>query len=79
MSDPNAVTGALETARDAFEYTGHGRPEFEVGIDRDEDWTVQPTKACRYLDACRTLRGRDGYNGACIELSFGAIERTVEA
>jgi len=79
MSDPSAVTGALETARDAFEYVGHGRPDFEEGIEQDADWTVQLTKACRYLEACRLLRERDGYNGACIELCFAATEPTVEA
>lgn len=78
-SDPEGVTGAIQRAEDAFENTGFGRPDFEAGIDRDEDWKTLLTKACRYLEALRTLRARDGFNGAVIELSFGAIERTFEA
>lgn len=79
MGDPRAVTNALETAEDAFEYRGQGRPVFETGIDQDEEWTTQLTKACRYLDAARALWSLDGYNGAVVELCFSAIERSLEA
>jgi hypothetical protein len=37
------------------------------------------TKACRYLEACRSLRRADGFDGAVVELCFGAVERTLEA
>lgn len=77
-SDPGAITEAIEQAEDAFEYAGFGQPDFEAGIDQDEEWKVQLTKGCRYLEAVRTLRRQDGFNGAVIELCFGAIERTLE-
>ncbi len=77
-SDPGAITDTIERAEDAFDYAGFGRPDFEDGIDQDDEWTVQLAKGCRNLDACRTLRDQDGFNGAVIELSFGAIERTLE-
>lgn len=78
MSDPDAVTKALSTAENAFEYRGHGRPVFETGIDQDEEWTTQLTKACRYLEAVRALRELDGFNGAVVELCFSATERSLE-
>lgn len=78
MSDPGYVTDPLSDAEDAFEYTGREKPTPERGIDQDEEWTTQLTKACRYLAACRFLRSQDGFNGAVIELSFGAIERSLE-
>jgi hypothetical protein len=46
MSDPNAVTTAIERAEDAFEYRGHGRPDFETGVNKDTDWKTQLTKGC---------------------------------
>lgn len=79
MSDPRSVTGPLADAEDAFEYVGKGAPTYEDGIDQAEEWTTQLTKACKYLEACRTLRNQDGFNGAVIELSFGAIERSLES
>lgn len=78
MSDPTDITDAIEQAQDAFEYIGYGAPEFEEGVNQDEDWKTQLTKACRYLETCRTFRRADGYNGACVELCFGAIERSLE-
>lgn len=39
---------------------------------------IQLRKACRLLDACRTLRAYDGYHTSVIEMSFAAIERTLE-
>lgn len=79
MSDPSEITDNVEIAQDAFEYAGRGRPDFETGIDQDAEWKTQLTKACRYLDSVRVLREEDGYNGSVIELSYGAIERTLEA
>lgn len=78
-SDPESVLTALERARDAFEMVGRGRPEFEAGIDGDEDWRTQLTKACRLLEVAETLRLRGGYYTAVIEVCFGALERSIEA
>jgi hypothetical protein len=78
-SDPNAVTDAIDRATDAFEYRSRGTVEFEAGVEQDSQWQTQLTKACRYLEACRTLRRADGFDGAVVELCFGAVERTLEA
>lgn len=79
MSDPNELTAALATAEDAFDYVGRGMPDFEDPVSQEDDWRTQLTKACRYLEASRALGAADGYHGAVVELSFGAIERTLEA
>jgi hypothetical protein len=39
---------------------------------------IQLRKACRLLEACRSLREHDGYHTSVIEMSFAAIERTLE-
>lgn len=78
-SDPTSIRTGISAAEDAFEYSGESELEYEEGIDQDEDWKKQLTKACRYLEACRTLRDQDGFSGAVVELSFGAIERSLEA
>ena len=39
---------------------------------------IQLRKACRLLDPCRLLRDHDGYHTSVIEMSFAAIERTLE-
>lgn len=79
MSDPRQLVAAINAARDAFEYVGTGPPQYENEVRQDEEWTIQLTKACRYLASVRALRGVDGFNGAVIELCFGASERTLEA
>jgi hypothetical protein len=50
------------------------------GLDPDvhDPNVIQLRKACRLLDACRLLRKHDGYHTSVIEMSFGAIERTLE-
>jgi len=78
-SDPNAVTAAIDRAANAFEYRGRGAVEFETGIDQESQRKTQLTKSCRCLEACRALRGVDGFAGAVVELCFGAVERTLEA
>jgi hypothetical protein len=78
-SDPEAILTALESAQDAFEMDGRGRVEFEDGISADADWKTQLTKACRLLEVIDTLQAQDGYHTAVIEISFGIIERSIEA
>lgn len=78
-SDPGDILSALSGAQDAFREEGDGIPDAEADIDTDEDWTVQLTKACRLLDAVQTLVEQNGYYMAVIELSFGALERSIEA
>lgn len=78
-SDPGDILAALSRPQDAFGEEGDGIPDSEENIDTDEDWTVQLTKACRLLEAVDTLVEQNGYYTAVIELSFGAIERSIEA
>ena len=77
--EPDALLEALTHTEDAF--SGQlGRPEYETGLDpNDNDADViQLRKACRLLDSCRLLREHDGYHTSVIEMSFAAIERTLE-
>lgn len=78
MAEPSAVSDALQQATDAFEYVGQGSPAFETGIDQEDEWKTQLTKACRYLESARVLRTTDGFHGSVVELSFSAIERSIE-
>lgn len=51
----------------------------ESGLDVDGDQpVVQLRKACRLLEAARTLRRNNGYATSVIELSFAAIERSLQ-
>lgn len=76
--DPTALRNAIDMAEDAFDLVGHGSPVYEEHICRDSAWQTQLQKACRLLDASRTLRANDGYYTSVIEMSFAAIERTLE-
>lgn len=78
MSDPNAVEEALDEAIDAFNMAGHGRPVPESDINTDDDWKTQLTKGCRLLAAVEGIV-TEGYYTATVELSFGIIERSLEA
>ncbi|KZX46284.1 DNA-binding protein [Haloarcula sp. K1] len=58
---------------------GRGKAEFETGISDGDDWETQLTKACRLIEVIGTLQAEGSYYTAVIELSFGAIERSIEA
>lgn len=77
--EPTRLTEALTRTEDAFDGQ-FGRPEYEAGLDPDRHSpaVLQLRKACRLLDACRLLREHDGYHTSVIEMSFAAIERTLE-
>jgi len=77
--EPTTLTEALRRTEDAFQ--GQlGRPDYEEGLDPNvhEPSVIQLRKAWRLLDACRVLREYDGYHTSVIEMSFAAIERTLE-
>lgn len=77
--EPDGFEDAISHAEEAFS-GGLGRPEYEEGLDpndHDSD-VIQLRKACRLLGACRLLRSHDGYHTSVIEMSFAAIERTLE-
>ena len=77
--EPTTLTEALRRTEDAFQ--GQlGRPDDEEGLDPNvhEPSVIQLRKAWRLLDACRVLREHDGYHTSVIEMSFAAVERTLE-
>lgn len=78
-SDPNEILDALGRAQDAFDYRGRGRPTPEHGVESGGDWETQLTKACRLLEVIESIEEHNGHFTAIIELSFGAIERSIEA
>jgi hypothetical protein len=75
--DDSYVEAALETALGRFQRSGRQRVEADLDTDGDEP-LVQLRKACRLLEAVRTLRANDGYATSVIELSFAAIERSIQ-
>jgi hypothetical protein len=77
--EPEDLTDAVAHAEAAF--GGQlGRPDYEEHLapDSNDSDVIQLRKACRLLDACRLLRDHDGYHTSVIEMSFAAIERTLE-
>lgn len=77
--EPADLDASLERAEDAFRGQTVS-PDYESGLspaDHDAD-VIQLRKACRLLDACRLLRSHDGYHTSVIEMSFAAVERTLE-
>jgi hypothetical protein len=77
--EPDDLADAVTHAEAAF--GGQlGRLDYEAYLDPDSHGSdvIQLRKACRLLDACRLLRDHDGYHTSVIEMSFAAIERTLE-
>jgi hypothetical protein len=75
-NDPGNLTDAVKDAQEAFRHAS-GAPEEGLGGESDTA-VLQLKKACRLLEAGRTLRQQNGYHTAIVELSFGAIERSFE-
>jgi hypothetical protein len=77
--EPDDLIDAVAHAEAAF---GRqlGRLDYEAHLDPDshDSDVIQLRKACRLLDECRLLRDHDGYHTSVIEMSFAAIERTLE-
>lgn len=63
---PSEAIQAVPTTR-----TGSTRTRHDADV-------IQLRKACRLLDACRLLRDLNCYHTSVIEMSFAAIERTLE-
>lgn len=55
--DPGAVSAALQAAFDAFEHGGTP----EEGMSERDGEEAQLRKACRLIDAARTLQSHNGY------------------
>lgn len=78
-SDPESVLDALRQAEDAFASRSRGQPTREDGIVSGGSWKTQLTKACKLREVADIIEKQNGHYTAIIELSFGAIERSVEA
>ncbi|THE63254.1 DNA-binding protein [Salinadaptatus halalkaliphilus] len=76
-SDPSSIVAALRDAEEAFGGYRSGAT-YEADLEPDDPEITQLRKACRLLEASRTLRANDGYHTSVIEMSFAAIERTLE-
>ena len=78
--DPMAILDGLDRVEDAFGGFTHGQPTYEAFLDpgRSDPAIIQLRKACRLLDTCRLLRDRNGYYTSVVEMSFAAIERSLE-
>ncbi len=69
----DALTAAERAFRDARNQT------VETGLDTTDEPVIQFRKACRLLTAARTLQRQNGYYTVIIEVSFAAIERSIQA
>lgn len=76
MDDSN-VEDALDRAEERFQNT-RGQTS-EPGLDMADTALIQLRKACRLLEAARTLRERNGFYTVVIEASFVAIERSLNS
>ncbi len=74
--DNSYVDDALTDAETAFQDT-RGQTG-EVDLDVSDAALVQLRKACRLLEAARTLRAQNGYYTVVIEASFVAVERSIQ-
>lgn len=75
--DGSYVETALEDALRRFQHPERQQVEQDLETNGDEA-LVQLRKACRLLEAVRTLRAHNGYATSVIELSFSAIERSLQ-
>lgn len=71
------VDVVLAEAEAAFRDTRGQRNETD--LDVADGTLVQLRKACRLLEAARTLREQNGYYTVVIETSFVAIERSIQS
>ncbi len=75
--DPKAVNEALQENEEAFSHY-YQDSQLEEGLDPHDQIKTQHHKACRLIEACHTLRKNDGYYTSVMEMSFAAIERSLE-
>jgi hypothetical protein len=74
--DDSYVDEALTDAEAAFQDTRGHTGETDLSVSNGT--LVQLRKACRILEAARTLREQNGYYTVVIEASFVAVERTIQ-
>lgn len=76
-TDPASLEDAYDSVVDALNYQVGATHEPRIDT-AGSDETIQLQKACRLLTACNHLQKHACY-GSVVELSFGAMERTMEA
>lgn len=74
--DNSYVDEALTDAETAFRQTRGQTAESDLDVSTAA--LVQLRKACRLLEAARTLREQNGYYTVVIEASFVAVERSIQ-
>ncbi|SFT09218.1 hypothetical protein [Halostagnicola kamekurae] len=74
--DDSYVDKALTDAEVAFQQTRGQTGESDLDVSNTA--LVQLRKACRLLEAARTLREQNGYYTVVIEASFVAAERSIQ-
>jgi len=74
--DDSYVDEALTDAEAAFQQTRGQTGESD--LDVSDGALVQLRKACRLLEAARTLREQNGYYTVVIEASYVAVERSIQ-
>lgn len=75
--DESYVEDSLEVAERTLRDT-RGQTS-ETGLDTNDESLVQLRKACRLLEAARSLKERNGYYTVVIEASFVAMERSIQS
>jgi len=75
--DPDALEAAYDRVIDALNYQSDATYESSVEPSGRAQ-QVQLQKACRLLAACDRPE-ESGFYGAVVEMSFGAMERTLES
>lgn len=75
--DDSDVEKALTEAEQLFRDTRNQTTE--TGLDTNDESLVQLRKACRLLEAARTLQQQNGYYTVVIEVSFVAVERSIQS
>lgn len=75
--DPDALEAAYDRVVDALDYQSDATYESNVEPSGRAE-QVQLQKACRLLAACECLE-ESGFYGGVVEMSFGAMERTIES
>ncbi|TQQ79023.1 hypothetical protein [Halonotius roseus] len=78
--EPTSIRDAVDRAVDAFD-TPPESESSEPTVEATDTKTavVRLRTACRLLTACRSLREPGGYHASGIELSFAAIEHSLDA
>lgn len=76
------LLGLAQAAQEALQSPREGDDERERGLEEGPSWEIQLRKACRFLAAAQhglLRRPKPGFYTGVVELSFAAVERTLQA